>query len=328
MCFNLFKRRRTIQTEYVFWDTNCYRLLGRIANAKGTVWLDNFLRKLKKAEHERKIKVKVSYIVLAEMLAHLDEDIASNNYLECKHGLFSALYHSDYEVQNLLHNADNEFIEFITGKAPIADVYRETSLYTLLLEFHKRQFNDDLLKANAQAVYATKKYLQNVKDDWKNSFINYLIKKHDQNYTGNWQIFMNNKQKRKVLLTELRKAKKSNQILIDFGQGMYEYVRNNLTNTTMPNLTVELLNAIIVRFKPLFDLQYRIFEFMCQSGYNLDINQNDITDYLIVGSLETGKSIFVSNEKRNLVPNLHSQGYKNCVWTFDQYCKELSISYD
>lgn len=328
MCFGLFKRDKDFKNKYIFWDTNCYRLLGLITNAKGTVWLEDFLRKLKKAENNKGIDVKVSYLVLAEMFAHLDEDIDSNNYTECKHGLFAALFHSNFDVNNLLHNADNEFVKFITGKATVADAYRESSLYTVLLQINSRGFNDDFIKGNYKVVQLAKTYLQTIKDNWKDSFISYFIKKHDPAYTGNWQVLMSDEPKRKTLLSELRKANRSNSILNDFGIGMYEYVKNNITGTVMPDLNNALLSSIIVRFNPLFDLQYRILDFMCQSGYNLDAKQNDITDYLIVANLEPRKSLFVSNESKNLVPNLHSQGYKNDVWLLDKYFKKLSISYN
>ena len=95
----------------------------------------------------------------------------------------------------------------------------------------------------------------------------------------------------------------------------------------IPDLTDELLKTIINKFKPLFALQYRILELMCQSGYNLDKYINDITDYLIVANINRGQTIFVSNETKNLVPNLHSQGYKSDVWTFNKYCSTLLISY-
>lgn len=327
MCFEFFKKKANFKNKYIFWDTNCYRLLGRLANSKGTVWLDDFLRKLKKAEADRGIDVKVSYLVLAEMFAHLNENIDSNSYLECKHGLFAALYHSNYKVANLLHNADNEFVEFITGKSPVADTYREESLYTVLLQIHERHYNDDFIKANNNVVQLASNYLQKIKDNWKDSFISAFIKRHDPTYVGNWKVLVNDKAKRKTLLTELRRANKSNLILNEFGIGMYQFVSNNVTGIQMPDLNNDLLKSIIERFKPLFELQYRILDFMCQSGYNLDAKQNDITDYLIVANLETQKSLFISNESKNLVPNLHSLGYKTDVWLFDKYCKELSISY-
>ncbi|OQY94022.1 MAG: hypothetical protein B6D37_09815 [Sphingobacteriales bacterium UTBCD1] len=327
MCFPFFKRFTNFTDKYVYWDTNCYRLLGRIANQKCLVWLDAYLKKLKQIERKRKIKVKVSYLVLSEMFAHLNDPIDSNTYLECKHGLYAALYHSDFDSSNLLPNADNEFIKFTTGQAPIADTYRQNSLYNSLLQIHEKRFNDAFIKQNSQTIQLVSDFLNTLKVSWKDSFANHFIKKHDASYSGNWQVFANDKTKRITLLRELRKAKKNDLIYREFGTGMYQYICNNLKDIVPQELTDELLQKIIVRFKPLFALQYRIIELMCQSGYNIDKYINDITDYLIISHLDKGNSIFTSNETKNLVPNLHSLGYTSDVRTLNQYCSALSIPY-
>lgn len=326
MCFSSLKRFTNFSDKYVYWDTNCYRLLGRIANQNGLVWLESFLKKLKQAERKNRINSKVSYLVLLEMFAHLNDPIDSNNYLECKHGLYAALYHSDFNLTNLLPNADNEFIKFTTGQAPIADTHRQNSLFNALLQIHQNGFSDTFIKQNIQTVQLASNYLTDLKLSWRDSFINSFIRKHDQNYTDNWQVFANDKTKRATLLKELRKAKKDDLIFREFGTGMYLYIYNNLQGIVMPDLTEELLQKIIKRFKPLFALQYRILDLMCQSGYNIDKYINDITDYLIISHLDKGKSIFVSNETKNLVPNLHSQGLTSDVWTLNQYCTSLPIS--
>lgn len=82
MCFPFFKRFTNFTNKYVYWDTNCYRLLGRVANQKGLIWLETFLKKLKQFERQKKIDVKVSYLVLLEMFAHLNDPIDSNTYLD------------------------------------------------------------------------------------------------------------------------------------------------------------------------------------------------------------------------------------------------------
>lgn len=327
MCFSFFKRFTNFTDKYVYWDTNCYRLLGRIANQKGLVWLDSYLKELKKIERKKKIKVKVSYLVLSEMFAHLNDPIDSNTYLECKHGLYAALYHSDFDLSNLLPNADNEFIKFTTGQSPIADTHRQNSLYKSLLQIHETGFSDAFIKQNTPTIQQASDFLNTLKTSWRDSFVNHFVKKHDASYTGNWQVFANDETKRATLLRELRKAKKNDLIFREFGAGMYLYIYNNLPGIIMPDLAEELLQKIIVRFKPLFALQYRIIELMCQSGYNIDKYINDITDYLIISHLDKGNSIFISNETKNLVPNLHSQGYTSDVWTLNQYCSALPISY-
>lgn len=327
MCFSFLKRFTNFTDKYVYWDTNCYRLLGRIANQKGLVWLDHYLKSLKQAERRRKAKIKVSYLVLSEMFAHLNDPIESNTYLECKHGLYAALVHSDFDKINLLPNADNEFIIFTTGQAPIADTHRQNSLYNSLLQIHQTGFSDSFISHNSQTIQLASNFLSTLKQSWKDSFANHFIKKHDPAYNGNWQVFANDEPKRKTLLRELRKAKKNDLIFREFGAGMYLYIYSNLQGITMPDLTEELLQRIIDRFKPLFALQYRIMELMCQSGYNMDKYINDITDYLIISHLDKGKSIFVSNETKNLVLNLHSQGYASDVWNLNQYCSALSIPY-
>ena len=130
-----------------------------------------------------------------------------------------------------------------------------------------------------------------------------------------------------MTLKKLREAKKNDLIFREFGAGMYLYIYNNLQGFVMPDLTEEILQKIIERFKPLFALQSRILELTCQSGYNIDKYINDITDYLIISHLEKGKAIFVSNETKNLIPNLHSQGYTSDVWTLNQFCSALPVSY-
>lgn len=327
MCFSFFRRFTNFTDKYVYWDTNCYRLLGRIANQKGLVWLDTYLQSLKKVERKKKVKIKVSYLVLSEMFAHLNDPIDSNTYLECKHGLYAALYHSDFDLKHLLPNADNEFIIFTTGQIPIADTHRQNSLYNSLLQVHQKGFSDAFITENSPTIQLSSNFLNSLKQSWKDSFANHFIKKHDPAYTGNWQVFANDEVKRTTLLRVLRKAKKNGLIFRGFGTGMYLYIYNNLQSTAIPCLTENLLQKIIERFKPLFALQYRIIELMCQSGYNMDKYINDITDYLIISHLDKGKSIFVSNETKNLVPNLHSQGYTSDVWTLNQYCSALSIPY-
>lgn len=230
-------------------------------------------------------------------------------------------------MSNLLPNADNEFIKFTTGQVQIADTHRQDSLYNFLLQIHETGFSDAFIKQNSPAIQLANDYLNGLKVSWKDSFINQFIKKHDQSYTGNWQVFANNQAKRTILLGELRKARKNDLIFREFGAGMYLYIYNNLQGIAIPDLTEELLQKIIDRFKPLFALQYRIIELMCQSGYNIEKYINDITDYLIISHLDKGKSIFVSNETKNLVPNLHSQGYTSDVWTLSQYCLALPITY-
>jgi hypothetical protein len=196
-----------------------------------------------------------------------------------------------------------------------------------LLQIHEKRFNDAFIKQNSQTIQLVSDFLNTLKVSWKDSFANHFIKKHDASYSGNWQVFANDKTKRITLLRELRKAKKNDLIYREFGTGMYQYICNNLKDIVPQELTDELLQKIIVRFKPLFALQYRIIELMCQSGYNIDKYINDITDYLIISHLDKGNSIFTSNETKNLVPNLHSLGYTSDVRTLNQYCSALSIPY-
>lgn len=326
MCRHFFKSTTKLPENYVYWDTNCYRILGRNANQNGLLWLDNFLKKLKKTERKKRIKVKVSYLVLAEMIAHLNDTIDSKSYIESKHGLYAALYHSDFLVSNLLPTADNEFSEFITKQKPIAETLRQDSLYNYLLQFNAVAFNDKIIKENYKVTELTINYLINFRQNWKNSFLDNFIKKHDLNYKGNWQVFAESVSKRSTLLLELRAAKESNLIFKEFGIGMYLYVKNHNPEIEIPDLTDKLLCEIIERFKPIFLLQFRIIELICQSGYNMDKYKNDITDYSIISHLIKGKTIFVSNETKHLIPNLHKHGYELDVLTFESYLVNLKLN--
>lgn len=325
MCLKLFGKKSEFQGKYIYWDTNCYRILGRNAIQRGLPWLDSFLKKLKRSEKRKSVQVKASYIVLAEMFSHLDEDIDSGTYLECKNGLFSALYHTGFNQENLLFAADTEFTKFIAVEPAASLTTRDQSLYNLLLSFKEKGFTDSIIKENLHNVIKMKSYLARIKDSWKSSFVNYFIKKHDSSYAGNFQVFMDDLGKRTDLLSELRSAKESGQIYNDFGVGIYEYIQNNKPTLLMKPLDIDFFRQIINRFKPVFDLQYRILELFCQNGYNLNKKGNDVTDYLILANLEAGKSIFVSNETRNLLPALKNLGYSKDILSSDDYFNKLSI---
>ncbi len=311
----------------IYWDTNCYRSLGRLTIQNGFPWLKDFLQKLTEVEQENKIHVKVSYLVLSEMFAHLNDSISSSNYLECKFGLYAAVYHSGLNSSNMLPNPDSEFTEFISGEKPYLDSCKENSLYESIVKINQEDFNDSFIKNNGNTIQQANTFLNTLKIGWKDSFINNYIKKHDTSFAGKWQVFAKNEEKRSSLLKELRIAKRNGSIFREFGTGLYLYVCNTSSDFPIPTLTEKLLSKIIVRFNPLFLLQYRIMELMCQSGYNLDKSINDITDFLILAHLDKGKSVFISNETKHLIPNLRSLGLGTEVYLFDEYCSALNINY-
>lgn len=318
---------RSNKSKSIFWDTSCYRRLGRAAN-EDTEWLRSLMQKLKTAEKENDIMVKVPYLVLTEMLTHLTDSIHSEKYVESKLGLQAALIHTDFEPQRLLPFADLEFIKANKGIVPAEIENRQESLYQFILEIYKNGFHDDFINQRKDEIKKAADFLNSLKSSWIDSFVDNFIKLHDPDYAGNWSVYVSEPTKKTKLLKELRKAKENGAVYNEFGTGLYQYVSNSYPFINIPIITEDNIFNLIERFKPLFDLQYRILEFMSESGYNLSKRTNDIADFLIVANLDPKNLIFVSHEYAKLIPNLHQLGYQNIAMTQDQYFSILSIECD
>ncbi|MBK6936908.1 MAG: hypothetical protein IPH18_08480 [Chitinophagaceae bacterium] len=78
---------------------------------------------------------------------------------------------------------------------------------------------------------------------------------------------------------------------------------------------------------PLFVLQLRIIKLTCQSGYNLDKNENDFVDYLILSALNLSEEqLFVSNETRMLIPFLKENGFQANVISLTDYLTAIGFN--
>jgi hypothetical protein len=310
-----------IAGKNVFFDTNCYRGLAR---HYGKPRIEKLMKKIRVKEKCKRINVGLSYLVASEMFAHLGDPPANNNYQECKFGLYAALQHIANEPTKMLPGPDSELHQFIFGDLPAAEAIRERSLIDSILMLDDLSFDDAIIQNNNVRFQQTKQYLQQVKDSWLDSFTNYFIMKHEPGFQGGWQIFAQDPARRTVLLNEINKAEASGGIYREFGVGVCLYIINGF-NIQNPLIDEGLLQKVIERFKPIFQLQLYIIKNICQGGYNLQKRQNDVTDYLIMTSFDPSNTIFVSNESRHLVPNLHSFGYHGQVFSLNQYLEMLRI---
>jgi hypothetical protein len=314
-------RKSKIAGKNVFFDTNCYRGLARhYDKAK----LEKLMKKIRTKEKRRRINTGLSYLVASEMFAHLGDPTAYNSYQECKLGLYAALQHIANEPNKMLPGPDSELHQFIFGTLPHNEAIRQRSLIDSILLLGNHSFDDTIIQNNSVHYQRTKQYLQQVKDSWLDSFTNYFIMKHEPGFQGGWQIFAQDPARRTVLLNEINKAEASGGIYREFSVGVCLYIINGF-NIQNPLIDEVLLQKVIERFKPIFQLQLYIIKNICQGGYNLQKRQNDITDYLIMTSFDPSSTIFVSNESRHLVPNLYSFGYNGKVFSLNQYLKILRI---
>lgn len=310
-----------VANRRVYFDTNCYRSIARNFNRAA---IDNLTKKMRRKEKCRNIDVRLSYLVASEMFAHLGDPPANLTYSECKLGLYTAMKHIERDGSKMLPNSDSELHHFIFGTIPQAEVIKEQSLFTLLRHLAQYNFDDGQIQPRTAQFNVTSAYLQTLKDGWIDSITDYFIKKHDPAFVGGWQVFAQDAVRRTTLLNEINAAVASGGIYREFGAGAWLYVVNNF-NQHQAQLDEPMLQSIIARFKPIFDLQIHIMRNLCQGGYNLQRRQNDITDYLIITSLNTSNTVFVSNETNQLVPRLHGFGYTDQVITLNDYFESLGM---
>lgn len=310
-----------IANKMVYFDTNCYRSIARKYNKAA---INKLIKKMRAREKRRNIDLRLSYLVASEMFAHLSDPLGSLSYQECKLGLHASMEHVNGNGAKMLPNSDSELHHFIFSTLPQAEVIRQRSLVDSILHLAHYNFDDGEIQPRAAQFNVMSAYLQKIKDDWLDSFTNYFIKKHDPGFTGGWQVFAQNPVRRTTLLNAINGAVASGRIYREFAEGVFLYITNSF-NVQGATIDEALLQGIILRFKPIFDLQLHIIRNLCQGGYNLQRRQNDITDYLIVTSLDPANTVFVSNETNQLVPRLHAFGYTNQVMTLNDYFKALGM---
>jgi hypothetical protein len=288
------------------------------------VQIDALIKKMRTKEKRRCINVKLSYLVASEMFAHLADPPSSQGYVECKYGLYAASQHINMEFSRVLPASDSELYQFIFDSLPQAETIRQQSLINLIFHFVHHSFDDFEIQARVPQFQTTAVYLQTLKDSWLDSFANYFIRKHEPTFVGGWQLFASDPARRTQLLNEINAAEASGNIFKEFALGVCLYIINGFQIT---HLTIDepLIQKVVDRFKPIFQLQLYIMKNICQGGYNLQKRQNDVTDFLIMTSFAPDKTIFVSNETNQLVPRLHSFGYSQNVLTLNEYLKALGI---
>ncbi len=310
-----------IAGKMVYLDTNCYRDMARRYNKAE---LSKLIRKLKRKEKRRRIDVRLSYLVASEMFAHLSDPRAFNSHQECKLGLHAAIEHIGLDASKMLPGPDSEMHLFVEGSLPETEKILQQSLFDFLLALYRKSFDESVIDPNITQFQKTSQYIKNLKDSWIDSFINYFIQKHEPGFAGGWQLFAQDEQKRNKLLSEINAAEKSGEIFKEFGAGVCLYIINNFG---LQGIIIDepLVQKVINRFKPIFQLQLRIIKNICQSGYNLEKKENDIIDYLIMVSFDPTKTVFVSNESRHLVPTLHLFGYTSQVVSLNEYLRILGI---
>ncbi len=314
------KRGKTQQV--VFFDTNCYRKIAKDLPSRVNLTMHKVL--VCEAYHSK--LGCANYFVLTEMLKHLTQVPTSNDYKECKLGLKAAMSHIEGGKERLLFSADGQILQFFFHPhlPPSFQKINEESIIHAIKFLDNHQFSDEIINNNHAQITQTSQYITNLKQSWIQSTIVHVIRSIDPSFqfTDNFA-FMNNPAQRKVELQNLEAAQASGNVFNLLALGMCGYIQSNFNVALNP--TQAHIDAIKIRFRPIFYLQWRIIKKYFSHGYNHNSQRklNDIIDYLICTSLSP-EVIFVTNETQNLKRFLNDDGITN-VMTLAEYLKFLGL---
>lgn len=314
------KRGKTQQV--IFFDTNCYRKIARDLPNRINI---NLYKILICEAYHNKLGC-ANYFVLAEMMKHLIDNPPDFDYKECKLGLKAAIRHTEGDKGRLLYSADGQILQFFLHPElpPTFQKVNEESIIDAIKFLDKHHFSDEIINHNHAQILQTNQYIDNLKQSWIQSTIVHVIRNIDPAFqlTDNFA-FMTNPAQRKIELQNLEAAEASGRIFNLLAIGMCGYIENNFNVTLNP--TQADIDAIKIRFRPIFYLQWRIIKKYFSHGYNHNNQRklNDIIDYLICTSLST-ETIFVTNETQNLKRFLNDGGITN-VMTLAEYLNFLGL---
>jgi hypothetical protein len=320
--FRFVHSKRKKPPQVVFFDTNCYRKIARELPSRVNKTMRRIL--LREAYHNK--LGCASYLVLAEMLKHLSVNPPDNDYYQCKLGLEAAIRHIEGDVSRLLYSADGQILQFFldSNLPPSFPIANEESIITAVNFLDRHLFSDEMIANNQLQILQTNQYITNLKQSWIQSTIVHVIQRIDPAFQfADTFAFMNNPAQRAIELQKLEAAEASGAMDNLFAVGMCGYIQNNYHIPLNP--TQEHIDAIKVRFRPIFYLQMRIIKKYFSDGYNHNNPRktNDIIDYLICTALHT-EVIFVTNETRNLKRFLNDAGIMN-VMTLAEYLKSIGL---
>lgn len=315
-------RKRGRTQEVVFFDTNCYRKIAKDLPKRVNLTMHKVLVC---EAYSSKIGC-ANYLVLAEMLKHLSQDPTSNDYKECKLGLKAAISHIEGDKERLLFSADGQILQFFFHPVlpPSFQKINEESIIDAINFLSKHKFSDKIINHNHDQISQTNQYITNLKQSWVQSTIVHVIRSIDPDFQFTDKFaFMTNPAQRAIELQNLEAAQASGHIFNLLARGMCDYIQNNFNVTLNP--TQAHIDAIKIRFRPIFYLQLRIIKKYFSHSYNHNNQRklNDIIDYLICTSLSP-QVIFVTNETTNLKRFLNDDGITN-VMTLAEYLKFIGL---
>lgn len=314
------KRGKALQV--VFFDTNCYRKIAKDLPTRVNLTMHKVL--VCEAYHNK--LGCANYLVLAEMLKHLTQIPTSYDYKECKLGLKAAISHIEGDKERLLFSADGQILQFFfhPDLPPTFQKINEESIIDAIKFLDNHQFSDEIINHNHTQIIQTNQYINNLKQSWTQSTIFHAIRTIDPAFqiADNFA-FMTNPVQRAIELQKLEAAEASGAIFNLFAVGMCGYIQNNFNVPLNP--TQAHIDAIKIRFRPIFYLQLRIIKKYFSDGYNHNNQRklNDVIDYLICTALFP-QAIFVTNETQNLKRFLGAGGIVN-VMTLAEYLKSLGL---
>lgn len=314
------KRGKTLQI--VFFDTNCYRKIAKELPNRVKLTMHKVL--LCEAYHNK--LGCANYLVLAEMLKHLTQVPTSIDYKESKLGLEAAIRHIERKKDRLLFSADGQILLFFfyPDLPPSFQKINEESIIDAIKFLDNHQFSDEIIANNHAQIIQINQYINNLKHSWTQSIIVQAIRSIDPafQFTDKFA-FMVNPVQRAIELQKLETAESSGAIFNLFAIGMCGYIQNNFHVPLNP--THAQIEAIKIRFRPIFYLQLRIIKKYFSDGYNHNSHRklNDIIDFLICTALSP-QAIFVTNETQNLKKFL-SVGRITNVMTLAEYLKSLGL---
>lgn len=114
-----------------------------------------------------------------------------------------AIEHISHNTKKLLSDYDNQIIKLLHGKISKQRESTEKSLLDFVIYLSHNKFSDNHIKAKLPAFIEAKKYLDNIKENWKLSFSeNFIDKYQDPNNKSKSQIFVTDLEKRNQKLKE------------------------------------------------------------------------------------------------------------------------------
>ena len=316
-------QKRGKKPQIIFFDTNCFRKIARDLPSSVTFTMNKIL--ICEAYYGKLSCA--NYYVLSEMLKHLTDVPPSIDYSECKLGLKAAINHIEGDEKRLLYSADGQILLFFfhPNLPTTFKKQSEESIIDAIKILDNHQFSDEIINHNRTQITQTNQYINTLKQSWSQDTIAQFIRSIDPTFqlTDNFA-FMHNPTQRAIELQKLKAAETSGNIFNLFAIGVCGYIQNNFNIPVNPNQ--QHLDAIKIRFRPIFYLQLRIIKKYFSDGYNHNNQKklNDIIDYLICTALSP-QAIFVTNETRNLKRFLAEAGIIN-VMTLSEYLKTIGLN--